>query len=308
MKITFLIFFFVQILFAYSHVLKTGQTMVYKKGDDGTYQAGSMRSYTRSATGIVTDNITSLEWQDNVISSTMNWDAAKDYCNNFTLSGDGWRLPNIKELISLIDRSRLSSTIDSIFQNTSSSPYWSSTPDINPEYGNVWGVDFRDGNSFETNKAIPFHVRCVRGTNTSLASFIRDSTFETVFDNRTGLTWQDNDIVLSQTFDWNASIDYCENLDFAEKQDWRLPNINELFSIIDFSRNPAIDSSFLNISTSNFWSSTSFDTLKAWNIYFYIGLDGQFDKTNTFKVRCVRGEMVKSSQKTISPLLLYILE
>ena len=54
-------------------VLKTGQTTSYAANDDGTYQKGVARSYTRNgASGIVTDNVTGLQWQDNAAAASIN--------------------------------------------------------------------------------------------------------------------------------------------------------------------------------------------------------------------------------------------
>jgi len=64
-----------------------------------------------------------------------------------------------------------------------------------------------------------------------------------VTDTNTGLQWQDdyNGSNVKYT-DWNGSINYCEQLSLGGKTDWRLPNYNELFSIVDLvARQPKID-------------------------------------------------------------------
>ena len=73
-------------------VLKTGQTTVYKAGDDGTYQKGIARSYTCGAAGVVTDNATGLQWQDDYSDNggsikSANWADAATYCNGLALDG-----------------------------------------------------------------------------------------------------------------------------------------------------------------------------------------------------------------------------
>lgn len=57
-----------------------------------------------------------------------------------------------------------------------------------------------------------------------------------VTDTTSGLQWQDdyNGSDVKYT-DWNGSINYCEQLSLGGKTDWRLPNYNELFSIVDLS-------------------------------------------------------------------------
>jgi len=60
---------------------------------------------------------------------------------------------------------------------------------------------------------------------------------------------------------WFEATRYCENLTLGGFNNWRLPNINELYSIVDYSSiQPAIDSPFLYLANSRdrvYWSSTS---------------------------------------------------
>lgn len=58
---------------------------------------------------------------------------------------NGWRVPNVKELSSLVDSSRFSPAIDgNAFPLTPSAVYWSSSPDVrSPSL--AWGVDFGFG-------------------------------------------------------------------------------------------------------------------------------------------------------------------
>ena len=140
-------------------------------------------------------------------------------------------------------------------------------------------------------------------------AYIRDNTLETVYDNQTNLMWQDNAIVASvdHKLDWTASIDYCENLDFAGFQDWRLPNVNELLSITDLSvYNPAIDSTFQNTAALYHWSSTTQDSnaSRAWSVGFYSGDDDVDGKTGNGYVRCVRDRDVLTAPPAIYYLLL----
>jgi hypothetical protein len=57
----------------------------------------------------------------------------------------GWRLPNIKELTSLVDTSKRSPATDTVaFPGTTSTTYWSSTPDVQLP-SSAWGVEFSLG-------------------------------------------------------------------------------------------------------------------------------------------------------------------
>jgi len=57
---------------------------------------------------------------------------------------------------------------------------------------------------------------------------------------------------------WAEALQACEDLDYAGFQDWRLPNINELRSLIDYGKSdPAIDEDlFPNTPSEDYWSSS----------------------------------------------------
>ena len=121
------------VVVATSKVKKTGQTTSYYPKDDGDYEKGVTLSYTRDEEKeIVTDNVTQLQWQDNIETQTVisDWEGAKDYCSALTLGGySNWRLPTRKELFSIVDFGRFWPAMDpSKFRNIKSyCSYWSST-------------------------------------------------------------------------------------------------------------------------------------------------------------------------------------
>jgi len=63
---------------------------------------------------------------------------------------------------------------------------------------------------------------------------------EIITDTKTGLMWQKE--TAPRTYTWQEAVEYCKNLTLAGYDDWRLPTIEELFSIVDYERfRPAID-------------------------------------------------------------------
>jgi hypothetical protein len=121
----------------------------------------------------------------------------------------------------------------------------------------------------------------------SFAEFTRSG--KTVTDSTTGLVWQDDATPAQMT--WESAIRYCEELDLGGNTDWRLPNINELTSIVDdTTSSPAISSVFVNTTSTYYWSSTTAAgyTSDAWYVSFYYGLQYSYYKTDSNYVRCVR--------------------
>ena len=310
-----------------STLKKTGQTQSYdaagtvvtdgSQKDDGFYQKGVDHNYTRDAGNeIVTDHITGLQWQDDLAAKTVQkqWletityqqctgtngqtldatqcsvtagDTATTYCTNLTLGGHtDWRLPTRKELVSLSDYGQIGPAMDATFQNTASSYYWSSTTYV----GNVssaWRVYFGLGTQYYIIKSNGYYVRCVRaGDAVPPPDFTK--TGNIVTDNSTGLQWQDD--TLGASMNWQAAIDYCEALSLDGFNDWRLPNLKELTSIVDDSTSsPAIESTFQN-TTSYYWSSTTYlgNVSRAWTVGSGNGNHSNNPKSNGNSVRCVR--------------------
>jgi len=113
---------------------------------------------------------------------------------------------------------------------------------------------------------------------------------EIVTDSKTKLMWQDNADASSITRDWQGAINYCEALNFGGYIDWRLPNINELKSITDRTRNnPAINPAFVNVTTNNYYVSSTSILDGASIVGFSCGLVNYHHKDNDCYLRCVRG-------------------
>ena len=120
----------------------------------------------------------------------------------------------------------------------------------------------------------------------------------TVTDTDTGLMWQqETDLRMP----WDDAISYCKNLALAGYADWRMPNIEELLSIVDYERiNPAIDvDAFPNTLSSDYWSSTTFAYLSgyAWYVNFGSGYGSSHGKSNAYYVRAVRSVNAKEETK-----------
>jgi hypothetical protein len=146
-------------------------------GQDGSYAAGcsSEGRFVDNLDGTVTDNCTRLTWQKDTAdtngdgqtpddgSDALPWCSALAYCESLSFAGhDDWRLPNLRELESIVDYGRYKPAIDPVF-GALSSWYWSSTsiagdPDV------AWNVNFSSGHVYYNigGKDYNSYVRAVR--------------------------------------------------------------------------------------------------------------------------------------------------
>lgn len=120
------------------------------------------------------------------------------------------------------------------------------------------------------------------------AEITRDAATGIVSDSATGLEWQDSEV--GALLSWQSAINRCETLVLGGHSDWRLPNINELKSIVDREVNPTIKIGFVNTAASYYWSSTTGDGYEhlAWVLNFSHGFVSGAPKIYGDYVRCVR--------------------
>ena len=113
--------------------------------------------------GTVTDTSTGLVWQQET-TGPMTWKEALSYCKSLSLGGhDDWRMPGIKELISIIDYGRRNPAIDTTaFPDTLSSHYWSATT-YTDYASSAWCVNFKHGGVYDLYESYTYYVRAVRG-------------------------------------------------------------------------------------------------------------------------------------------------
>lgn len=203
-----------------------------------------------------------------------------------------WRLPNVAELLSIVDYSGVSPAIDSdFFPHTSVVGYASATP-YSGDTGRFWGVSFNDGGNGWGFKTSPGRVRLVSGKTQGIHAFFEEycsnpnifpSTptreFEVIDDGasvvhlRTGLEWKRCPI--GQVWDPVGSIwppfppgcrgevervNWHEALNIADGagDGWRLPNLKELSSLVEVCMHiPALNPEvFPGVSSRAIWSST----------------------------------------------------
>jgi hypothetical protein len=132
--------------------------------------AWGQNDYTDNGDGTVTDNMSGLVWQQIDDGLGRSWEDALAYCENLALGGSSdWRLPDIKELNSLVTINAANETLSNPAIDTTYFPttaaldgYWSSTSvAADPTF--AWSVYFSGGfNSAGDGKTSNKACRCVR--------------------------------------------------------------------------------------------------------------------------------------------------
>jgi len=156
-------------------VAKTGQTTSYAEGDDGDLQMGADLTAPRfidNGDGTVSDNLTGLTWMKDASSiGTGTWGNAIQSCSTLSdgyyglsdgsFAGD-WRLPNVRELYSLIDFGHFNHALPDghLFINVMYN-YWSSTTYAG-NLGYAVYLNSMNGLMSIANKSSNVYVMCVR--------------------------------------------------------------------------------------------------------------------------------------------------
>ncbi|MEI6805754.1 MAG: DUF1566 domain-containing protein, partial [Myxococcaceae bacterium] len=225
--------------------------------EDSTNQTGRYNV----SNGIVTDTLTGIQWQRNASSIAMNWTDALAYCANQTTGGlNGWRVPNVGELMTLVDFTNSTAPYinGAAFPNSPVSDIWSSTPDVG-NTGIVWDVQFH-------NRAYPSYynettldrVRCARSCYTIPPTNRYTVNSGAVNDTVTGLLWQQRST--GGTMNQTDALKHCSVLSLPGYSSvWRLPTVKELLTLADYSLprgNLRMNSVFAGEPASGYWPST----------------------------------------------------
>jgi len=251
-------------------------------GQDAHY-IGNEAAYKDNGDGTVTDLNTALMWQSDPGTKMTFSQAVAGASRCRIGGYEDWRLPTIKELYSLIlfsgtdpdpmsrNSSRQRPFIDTKYfkfqygnpergeriidsQFATSTKYVSTTMRGDQT---MFGVNFADGRikgygmkSPRTGGDKTFHVLYVRGNQDYGRNDFRDNGDGTVTDEATELMWMQVDSGTLKAgrnqngkMNWQEALDWAENLEYAGHSDWRLPNVKELQSLVDYTRSPATTNS-----------------------------------------------------------------
>lgn len=261
-------------------------------GQDGTYRL-NVPTYTPTL-NTLKDSVTSLVWQLTPDTARKTQAQAALYCDALQLGGqDDWRLPTRLEYVSLLDEGMGSGyampadvSIDTVGAQWTASATGTAA-------NQFFIVDDQFGTWTVGAETTTLGARCVRGPVT--AGSLQVET-DVVVDMATKLVWQLT--ALDETArNWQEALDYCETLSHAGKEDWRLPNIKELATIVDEAAltAPAIRTEYGASAPSQYWSSTPAPTFGSEGFAFAletgVGYSTSLKMTETAAAaRCVRGQ------------------
>lgn len=267
---------------------------------NGNETAGSQWSCIR-------DNVTGLVWEIKTASGPHSFNNKVTWGNRNNLVATSnteaycgittWRVPSLAELLTIAHNGRSNPAMDvPRFPNAKNQSYWTSDP-VSGVTANAWTVNFFSGIGNSKAKTSNFQVRLIAGDYAASrfeGSRFIDNSDGTLTDLVTGLMWKRcpeglsgatcNQGTVSNKV-WGVAMKTARDSTFAGYDDWRLPNLKEMQTLVDVTKNnPAQDTSvFPNPkNVLNYWTSSltkkNTPVTQSWRVNFQRGL-------SEFKVR-----------------------
>ncbi|HTZ17005.1 MAG TPA: DUF1566 domain-containing protein [Dissulfurispiraceae bacterium] len=335
---------------------QTGQNTTYSAGDDGALKKGvawpsprfTNPDGTTPVTGsVVKDQLTGLMWtQDGNApgpiacnpAAPREWQQVLDYVaclnSNTYLGHNDWRMPNKRELRSLVNYGAPFNAdwlLSQGFTNALNARYWTSTSlpsdlstlawEIVLEYGQTseydaykdvdlsyawpvrggYGIYAAPSDLPQTGQTTSYYAgddgALRKGAPWPSPRFSNHGN-GTITDNLTGLIWTQNGqssipavCTPAVNITWYEALAHvaCLNTNnYLGYANWRLPNVNELESLVNSEYGPITDwlslQGFSNFPDppSYYWSSTTYANSDdaAWYVDMYIGTVRPYDKDN----------------------------
>ena len=257
----------------------------------------------------VKDHLTGLIWKKNanLAEFPLTWKEARQFADQLNGASTNaewkrWRLPTRRELFSLVSHQHINPSLPQShpFTDVFNGYYWTSTtcsrlPD------QAWYVHLGGGRVYRGMKHGSYMVWPVRG---KMQSRLRSQdrlicNGSVYFDSHTDRSWYIGSDLLKEPGSWDAALGAIRQMNDlglnGHNDDWRLPTIRELESLVDDSRHsPALiqNTSSRAAPIAGLWSSTTstYEPRYAWVLYIKDGAIGVGFKTKAdFHVIAVRG-------------------
>jgi len=294
-------------------------------GDDGDYlitppsftklnQYGETLSDSAEIWSMVRDNVTGLIWEvktdDESIrdkDNTFYWFDSNPETNGGNAGNDNelntenyinqlneyrlfchsdWRMPTLNELATLINYGKTSpAAFVKYFPNMQSQKYWSSSS-YNEDSSYAICIDFSIGSEYFNKKAIKrSYIRAVIGQKRAGQEkrFVEKGN-NILVDTHTGLVWALQPTTEMKNF--KDAVSFCENLVLSGNENWRIPTIAEIRSILDYN----INIEQIYFEQGEYWSGTLYSKNEAWCFNYPKEFSSNISNiTNTYNVIAVSG-------------------
>ncbi len=170
------------------HTASTKMTRCVRADNGAAYHN---MSYVDNGNGTITEKVTNRMWQKELDFTRRKWEDSIQYCENLEIGGhDDWRLPDFKELKSIVNFNKVNPSIDEeFFPNTPMKyMFWTNTAYVGTENAQfrplparkkdqdpsefdlrgkkggtfAWAVGFQLGAGYGLSRDIEFYTRCIR--------------------------------------------------------------------------------------------------------------------------------------------------
>lgn len=249
-------------------------------GQNANY-LGAFSNYTELEYDWITDNNTGLVWTKEFPSKMTYSEVEKKRDSMIALTNISWRIPTVKELYSLMNygighvsgHSVITPFVDQNLFNIKLGVTSDGEREID---GQIWSSTFYNGTinnndagghmapnpvdgriktypkiNKSTNVEKTYYLLLCAGNENYGVNDFTDNQNGTVIDNATNLMWAKDDG--TEIFTFLEALAFAETSELAGYTDWRLPDVKELQSIVDYSRGtqsaeglPAINTTYFN--------------------------------------------------------------
>jgi len=211
-------------------------------GEDSDYTINAP-SFSDNGDGTITDKITGLMWQK-VDAGESTWDNAVTRAGSVSAGGyTDWRLPTPTELFSIMNHNNgnpaAMNTAYFPVNPTGAAEYFWTSDIYGADATKIWCVNAGGGmgpkpksETISAGGTLRYHARYVRGAKPGNGHNYVNNLDGTITDADTGLMWTQ---VPGPATTWTGALSYAENLTLAGYTDWRVPNIKELQSLVDYT-------------------------------------------------------------------------
>ncbi len=276
--------------------------------------SGNPLADTASDWRCIRNNFTGQLWEVKTSSNyqnTYNLSEAEEYAGQAADDGlcgsTDWRVPTIQELLTISDKTQSTQALNPDYFPFAGSGYYFSKTQHNQNSDNMWVFAATTGETSDLFKENTALVRLVSGNKLSKSSYTKldaqgnppdsDADLACIRDENSGLIWE-----VKTSDNWGESYSYTDAGNYSQTanasslcgyNDWRLPDIEELATLVDYEKEqPAIDSEYFpNTLSDSYWSASPHATSssQAWAVNFGNGRVVAATQSSTYAVRLVRG-------------------